>query len=262
MKMWNAKVAMCGAVLMLAGAGVSNAATITWQTPTTIAGDTDVDTTGTLVRALNFNLAPQENPTVNGVTFTGVSPTATASWSSGAGAGDITLAVTSGGTWGGDYDGFGGPGTVNPYFSLSADYKTLLTSAVFKHVAGLTANYTLNGLTPGTPYLVQFWMNDSRANFGNPPVNPWTLTSTFTAGNTSGAVDVNATDVGGGVGQYLIGTFTADAATQVISVTGSNDTRGTLLNGYQLREVPEPATLGLLAVGSMLIAVRGRRQQA
>jgi len=266
MKMWNAKVAMCGAVLMLAGAGISNAATITWQAPTTIVGDSDVDTTGTLVRALNFNHTNLdatevggESSTVNGVTFADVSPTATVSWSSGAGAGDITLTVTSGGTLGGAYDGFNNAAA--PYAGLSNSYKSLLTSAVFKSPGtNVTANYTLQGLTAGTPYIVQFWLNDSRSNFGGTPgVLPWLATNTFTAGNVSGEVDVNATDVGGGVGQYLIGTFTADAATQVISVasTGSN-TRGIQLNGYQLREVPEPATLGLLALGGLMIAFRGR----
>ncbi|MFA7236740.1 MAG: PEP-CTERM sorting domain-containing protein [Phycisphaeraceae bacterium] len=259
MKMWNAKVAMCGTVLMLAGAGVSNAATITWQSAQNIAGDTDVDTVGTLVRALNFNNLPLdpaevggEAPTVNGVTFADVSPSSS-SWSSGAGAGDITLAVgTPSASWG-NFDGFNGGAA--PYTGLSDNYKSLLTSAVFKIGANQTATYTLLNLTPGTPYRVQFFVNDSRsASYA------WTATDQFTAGNVSDALDVNVGNAWGKLGQYVIGTFTADAATQVISVLGSDPTnnRGIQLNAYQLREVPEPATLGLLTLGSMMIAFRGR----
>lgn len=262
MKVWNAKVAMCGTVLMLAGAGISNAATITWQSAQNIAGDSDVDTVGTLVRALNFNHTTLdaaevggESPTVNGVTFADVSPSSSSSWSSGAGAGDITLAVGApSGNWG-NFDGFNG--SAAPYTGLSNNYKSLLTSAVFKIGANQTATYTLLNLTPGTPYRVQFFVNDSR-NFSF----TWTATDQFTAGNVSDALDVNVGNANGKLGQYVIGTFTANATTQVISVLGSDPTnnRGIQLNGYQLREVPEPATLGLLALGSMMIAFRGRER--
>src|SRR3982751_1109012 len=42
------------------------ASSITWSSPTTITGDTDVSTTGSLVAAFNFGYSPT---TVNGVTF-------------------------------------------------------------------------------------------------------------------------------------------------------------------------------------------------
>ena len=47
---------------------VARAASVTWNTPVTIAGDTDVSTSGTLAYAYCWSGTPT---TVNGVNFTG-----------------------------------------------------------------------------------------------------------------------------------------------------------------------------------------------
>ncbi len=60
--------------LLLTGGGRVAAAPITWGGATNISGDTDVDTPGTLVGALNLGEQGTPNTTVNGVTFVGFSP--------------------------------------------------------------------------------------------------------------------------------------------------------------------------------------------
>ena len=69
-----------------------------------------------------------------------------------------------------------------------------------------------------------------------------------------------------GAGQYIIGIFTADAATQDIPFVGSpNSPYGRLpcLSAYQVRNVtaPEPSTLVLLAFGMMGVAAYVRRRR-
>ena len=75
------------AAMAVSSAGMASAAPITWGTPTTIAGPTDVNTTGTSVFAWdpgisgsgNYDLASSGygaiNPVINGVTFSGSLPT-------------------------------------------------------------------------------------------------------------------------------------------------------------------------------------------
>src|SRR5262249_27015303 len=50
----------------------SHASTITWGSPQNISGDTDVDTTGSLVGAFNTGAAGVANTTINGVPFLGL----------------------------------------------------------------------------------------------------------------------------------------------------------------------------------------------
>src|SRR5262249_42550728 len=77
----------------------------------------------------------------------------------------------------------------------------------------------------------------------------------------------------GGVGQFAIGTFTADAPSEVIPFTGTPAASpAPLLNGLQLREltpaatpVPEPSTPAPFALGGIALAGwrwRRRRQAA
>ena len=113
---------------------------------------------------------------------------------------------------------------------------------------------TLGGLTNGTPYQVQVWANDSTGSLsGNAALNPKTI---FTAGNTV-TLDDNNLNAAGGLGQWVTGTFTADATSQNITITPDAG-HLPVLNAFQLRVVPEPATLGLLlsGLGSALAARR------
>jgi hypothetical protein len=83
-------------------------------------------------------------------------------------------------------------------------------------------------------------------------------TSDMLAGNTSG----NTVDVGGSaglLGQYAIGTFTADGSNQTLSMD-SQGFGNSFLTAYQIRTVPEPGSLTLLFGGLLgLLAYRRRR---
>lgn len=85
------------------------AASITWNTPVTIAGDTDVSTTGSLLYAYN---AANSTVSVNGVSFTGKNSTST--W------GSVGFSGFNGGSTTSAYGG----GSSTPWSSLSAAYKT------------------------------------------------------------------------------------------------------------------------------------------
>ena len=65
-------------VAMIFAAPTSEAVSITWGAAQTITGDSDVSTSGTLVRAINIGapgLPSVANTTVNGVLFTGLALT-------------------------------------------------------------------------------------------------------------------------------------------------------------------------------------------
>lgn len=57
------------AVAFVGAAEPVSAATIIWGSPTTVAGDSDVDTTGTLVYAYNIGPSGVQATTINGVVF-------------------------------------------------------------------------------------------------------------------------------------------------------------------------------------------------
>ena len=205
-------------------AGVqAGAAIITWGTPTFIQGDSDVSTEGTLVASVNANGTAV---TVNGVDFD-------------APGGDIYV---------------DGPGWADFTFtpsdvSLSPAYDTLLTSANYNG-----GGMAIGGLTSNQLYQVQIWANDSRdasASVGG-------RTVTLTAGNAVTLQEnKNTTSATNTVGQWVIGTFVALGATQDISFS-SNVSGGQVINAAQVRAIPEPATLGLVGLGSM-VALFARR---
>ena len=192
-------------VLALVGfaASAAQATAITWGSAQGITGDTDVSLEGTLVRAHGANAA-----TVNGVAFAADWSVNSPTYSTTATAGpdtfsSTTLYLNKNATV------FGSAAA--PFVNLSTAYKTLLQGAVYAdHVD--TATYTFGGLTNGQKYLVQLWVNDSRAS------QTWTQTVDGTV-----ATDPNTTttNVAGGMGQYIIGRFTASAATQAFTIVAS-----------------------------------------
>jgi hypothetical protein len=135
---------------------------------------------------------------------------------------------------------------------LSAGYQELLDSVVTEG-NDLRFNLEIAGLTPGRVYEFQWWANVSIAGIAD--------YTTAAAGGSSVALRWNRSMEDGGLGEFAIGTFVADAATQSIvfgpPILDGGFNSG-LMNAFQLREVPEPSSAGLLLCGGLL-ANRRRR---
>jgi hypothetical protein len=217
----------------------ANATDITWQTPTTISGPTDVNTSGTCVGSwAPYNFDAFSGIPVNGVTFYAFSDVP------GLNAGS---------------DGFYDGGAYYNMNTSDANYNLLLRSGGYG--GGSAGTFSWSGMALGDTYLVQLWVNDGR-NIGQ------TRWETFTAGVNTSANVYYGSD-GSGLGQYLIGTFAADSSgTQTITMTpyavGGSSVQ---LNAFQLRDitlVPEPSSLALLAAGAgaMLCGLRRKCRAA
>lgn len=204
------------------------AAVITWNAPQNITGDSDVSTFGTLVGAANLGDVGVAATTVNGVTFNplGVPKPSTIASS---GVFQITAPVMAGG------NGLVSPAA--PFATLSPEYQTLLGSAV-GGPQGATITLTLSGLAAGRSYQFQWWTSLVFA-YGDtqyPPV-------TGTAGNSVDLL-LNTTNADGGTGQFAIGTFIADGATQEIVFSSQYLP---VINAMQLRDLSssDPGPVGV-----------------
>jgi fibronectin-binding autotransporter adhesin len=186
------------------------AATINFAAPQDCTADTDVLSTGLLRYAYTWNNTAR---TVNGVNF--------------------VVAGTSATTPNGGNVSLSGFNTVNqtaftstaaPFTNLSAAYKGMLLGSVFT-TGNTAATATLNNLTPGASYIVQIWCSDPRAATA-------TRATTVTSGMNTTPLDYNVGNVGGGVGQSVVGSFIADASTQSFTVSGGASNQ---INALQLR---------------------------
>jgi hypothetical protein len=237
--LWRVIVLSAG----IAAGAPAGAATILWGLPTAISADTDVSTTGTLLSAHNIG---GPTVTINGVTFPAtafglISP--------------FFELPTSG-----ELAGFDNAvGSTQPPFSLlSTSYQDLLDSggATFDpNGAPAPINLLIKNLTVGQVYEFQWWVNDSRsAGAGR--------TTTATSGS-SVTLNHNLLGIDGGVGQFAVGSFLADATTQAVVFQGAGtgmDNGASQISGFQLRLVPEPAALALLALCLPLLS-RARTQR-
>jgi glucuronoarabinoxylan endo-1,4-beta-xylanase len=201
--------------LLLAAALDGHAAAIAWNMPQNITGDSDVATNGKFLYAEDWGAAA----TVNGVNF---------AFDSSA-TGDANVGISFPATAGRSTTATGTGGT--PYSGISTNYKRLVRGLVYGASAAPGATnsgtITLNGLQAGIAYQVQLWVNDSRAA----AAGDYTATRSASFGSAGGSSVSLAYYVGGttsspagGLGQYVIGTFLADGATQAITVTASNST--------------------------------------
>jgi hypothetical protein len=77
---------------------------------------------------------------------------------------------------------------------------------------------------------------------------------------SSTVLDYNTTEAVGGVGQFAIGTFTADSTSQVLGFSSPTETPQ--LNGLSLRvtAVPEPSTYALVLGGILNLSLIRRRR--
>ena len=114
----------------------------------------------------------------------------------------------------------------------------------------------LSGLTVGSTYQVQFFYADNRANINK--LQYYSDSAVGTVGRTASS-GVNANT--GSTGEYVVGTFTADATTQDVYIE-----RGTALaiqvNALVLAEtvvIPEPSGPALLGLAGFCLLLRRRR---
>lgn len=221
-------------------------ADITWGTATNISGDSDVDTTGTLVYAYNFGSSSSATAqTINGVSFQPFVVLNDLSNSSTTG--HVTITENPG-YLASDLN----VGSVTtPFSNLSAGYQSLLSSEVYASQFA-TIRVDLGGLTPGTDYRLQLWTNDAAMTPYIPGFPRYLFENTFSSGSVNSVtLDSNTSNVVGGLGQYVIGTFTASGVTASFTLTGSGTglDQLPLLNALQVRAVPEPSTYAMALAG-------------
>ena len=239
-------VRVCAALVLLTLAlfpTFAHAANINWGAQQQITGDNNVSTTGNLIGAFNVGDTGVPGTTVNGVIF---QPFAAPGGNGMSG----NFIMTPGG--GGVFNSnTAGGSNLPPFSTLSPQYQTLLMSYVTPLFSPVTL--TISGLVMGGQYQFQFWSNLSSQSFG--------YQITATGGNNSITLSCNTLGKQGGLGQFVIGSFIADATTQNISFLGDGD--GGFLNAFQLRQVPEPRSATLLLAGllaGLFYSRRGRRQ--
>jgi len=213
---------------------------IVWGSPQTVSGDSDVSTTGSLVYAFTFGGASApSSATVNGVTFLPFTIPSGAVTS--ATTGNVVISESPFRLFGSN--SFGTAST--PFSGLSNGYQAMLGSGAYAD-SSLTITVTLNGLTNGQQYQLQWWTNNSSnilSIFGDSFSN-----TTATAIN-SVTLDANTTNTIGGIGQYAIGTFTATGTTQAFQLSEVSGGINPLINALQVRAVPEPSTYGMALAG-------------
>ncbi len=207
-------VAAAVALAMLPSGG--SAAGITWGTPKTISVDTDVSTNGVPLYAYDESNA---GAVVNTVSFNaGNSTTALGA--------NVSISGISGGTYG----GFGASGS--PWSGLSSSYQTVLAGAAYGGTGAGTI--TLNNLVVGHNYVVQVWVDDSRTYGAG-------RNETNSSYNTV-VMNYNSTGAQGGVGQYTIGTFTANATNQAFTLQANSNAGSTQINAIQVRDTTAMTT--------------------
>lgn len=215
------------AVALAALPGPSQAAAITWSLGSSFlgsGGETTVLNNGTAVYAYNFGNTADY--TVNGVTFNSQFP---------------------GNPWGAWLAG-SSPGTGNAAFNAMIEtfvFVDVNLSSVFSQA------FTLTGLTIGSQYQLQLFIYDARTCCSARTM----LVSDGAGGNSPSIVH--------GEGRSLIGTFTADAATQALVFSSS---QAFVVSALSLRDVtvtgapiPEPSTALLLSFGGLAMAGLRRR---
>lgn len=218
-------VRLAPTVLILSGLAAMHPAAaqfVTFGAAQTIAGISDVSTTGTLVDAYDFS---GSSATVNGVLFS--------SMAFASGAGHLTVSGADS-----EYGYFGTGGSSTTYGSLDSSYRNLLTNGLYVNSSN-PFSLTESGLTAGHHYQVQYFVNDSRSLASG-------RTETVTSiGSNNQTLKYNSTGADGGVGQYVDGTFTATTGGTVTLTAAS--TSSAQINGLQFRDLGNagaPITFG------------------
>ena len=253
-------VAMVAAAGAIAAAGTARAAVVSFLAPVRLAADgSNVVAGGTVLAAVNYGTSATTTPvTFKGITFT---PAAPASLN-----GPVATTLTA--TQVGRAGGYAASDAVYPLV-----YENANTGADFTN-----AFVTLAGLTVGQQYRVQLIFSAGGADTHNRftsissgSASPLIEYGAFNSSNSPGVttagfggpfIPVNgystATDNPAGA-QLLVGTFTADGATQVFNTQNAQPGNRPSIAGYVVQSVPEPASLGGIAVAGMALLARRRR---
>ena len=193
-------------LILLFIARLVSAASIQWDTPQNISGAVDVITEGDYFGTWSPGNASIPVGTINGVQMRG---------------NDLEISTS----------GFAASGAAfGTHTTADATYNRLLEYGAWSN--GTSAGFTLNGtgrrpLTPGRQFLVQIWVSDARAEING---------RTATIGSSATLTHKTAT----GMGQYVIGRFTADAASQAISISANVSAQ---VNLVQVRDITPPESM-------------------
>jgi hypothetical protein len=219
-KPFQPPIALATLLLLCAAAiGPAIAAPVTWIVgPTTTIDENDIDLVGTLVHAGTWG-SPETTVTVSGEPILFEDRAV------------LTAGMTDGeiGVNGQDevsvLAGFNPPGAIDPAFHEILDGFMYNSQPL-----NVTLTVTLDGLTPGQEYRLQLFVSDDRTCCGVVKHEWW---------DTIDGSGNNTVQFQSGASTYVIGSFTADAATQQVFMTTSAG-NAHVLNAYVLRSVGGP----------------------
>jgi hypothetical protein len=145
------------------------------------------------------------------------------------------------------------------------------SSSVGSLPSSIVTTVTLTGLEVGMTYELQVFFMDQRNSPSSPPnscVGCADRFLTLTSGSNSVTLDADTGNtLAAPFGQFVLGTFTADSVTQTFDTTGgalldpfwNSPISNRQVNAWQLRVLPEPGPLAMLAAAAAVSLLRRRR---